>query len=227
MPVRAVDLHLKELRALLQLYVRLKYPSDVQSSQHTELRAHLGSCANKSSCSIDTMAQYSFMLLALAQTTALKVFGTPGRGPAIQRVYPSTTSVKVEYWLGAGQLTSCTVDDVRGLQKCVKVVSAAVYTDEEDFESGRFGRTAGVCGADVWVPFRVMGEASSLDEVAACFETAAAGDYFVGRRSRGAVAARHQKKGAESGAIAEGAPRRVQRARQGPEEPRHFRPLGR
>ena len=72
------------------------------------------------------MAHISFMLLALAQTTALKVFGTPGRGPAIQRVYPSDNSVKVEYWLGAGQLTTCTVDDVRGLQKCVKVVSAAV-----------------------------------------------------------------------------------------------------
>ena len=60
----------------------------------------------------------AFLLLALAQTTALKVFGTPGRGPAIQRVYPADNSVKVEYWLGAGQLTSCTVDDVRGLQKC-------------------------------------------------------------------------------------------------------------
>ena len=96
----------------------------------------------ESSCKIDTMAQYSFMLLVLAQTTALKVFGTPGRGPAIQRVYPADNSVKVEYWLGAGQLTSCTVDDVRGLQKCVKVVSAAVYTDEEDFETGRFGAAA-------------------------------------------------------------------------------------
>ena len=85
------------------------------------------------------MAHMPFMLLVLAQTTALKVFGTPGRGPAIQRVYPADNSVKVEYWLGAGQLTSCTVDDVRGLQKCVKVVSAAVYTDEEDFETGRFG----------------------------------------------------------------------------------------
>ena len=97
------------------------------------------------------MAHITFMLLVLAQTTALKVFGTPGRGPAIQRVYPSDNSVKVEYWLGAGQLTSCTVDDVRGLQKCVKVVSAAVYTDEEDFETGRFGTAAeSVCGADVW-----------------------------------------------------------------------------
>ena len=110
----------------------------------------------------------------------------------------------MEYWLGAGQLTSCTVDDVRGLQKCVKVVSAAVYTDEEDFETGRFGTAAeSVCGADVWVPFRVLGEAASLDEVAACFETAAAGDYFVGAkkpRSSGGAA----KNGAESGAIAEG-----------------------
>ena len=153
------------------------------------------------------MAQYSFMLLALAQTTALKVFGTPGRGPAIQRVYPADNSVKVEYWLGAGQLTSCTVDDVRGLQKCVKVVSAAVYTDEEDFETGRFGAAAeSVCGADVWVPFRVLGEAASMDEVAACFETAAAGDYFVGTkkpRSSGGGGGT-PKKGAESGAIAEG-----------------------
>ena len=123
----------------------------------------------------------AFMLLALAQTTALKVFGTPGRGPAIQRVYPSDNSVKVEYWLGAGQLTSCTVDDVRGLQKCVKVVSAAVYTDEEDFETGRFGTAAeSVCGADVWVPFRVMGEASSLDEVAACFDHGGGGRLFCG-----------------------------------------------
>ncbi len=148
----------------------------------------------------------SFFLHVLAQATALKVFGTPGRGPAIQRVYPSDNSVKVEYWLGAGQLTSCTVDDVRGLQKCVKVVSAAVYTDEEDF-TGRFGTAAeSVCGADVWVPFRVMGEASSLDEVAACFETAAAGEYFVGakkpRSSSGGGGT--PKKGAESGAIAEG-----------------------
>ena len=146
-----------------------------------------------------------FLLLALAQTTALKVFGTPGRGPAIQRVYPSDNSVKVEYWLGAGQLTSCTVDDVRGLQKCVKVVSAAVYTDEEDFETGRFGTAAeSVCGADVWVPFRVMGEASSLDEVAACFETAAAGDYFVGTKKPRSSSGGTPKKGAESGAIAEG-----------------------
>ena len=147
-----------------------------------------------------------FLLLALAQTTALKVFGTPGRGPAIQRVYPSDNSVKVEYWLGAGQLTSCTVDDVRGLQKCVKVVSAAVYTDEEDFETGRFGTAAeSVCGADVWVPFRVLGEAASLDEVAACFETAAAGEYFVGtKKPRSSGGGGTPKQGAESGAIAEG-----------------------
>ena len=154
------------------------------------------------------MAQYSFLLLALAQTTALKVFGTPGRGPAIQRVYPADNSVKVEYWLGAGLLTSCTVDDVRGLQKCVKVVSAAVYTDEEDFETGRFGAAAeSVCGADVWVPFRVLGEAASMDEVAACFETAAAGDYFVGTkkaRSSSGGGGGTPKKGAESGAVAEG-----------------------
>ena len=148
----------------------------------------------------------AFLLLVLAQTTALKVFGTPGRGPAIQRVYPADNSVKVEYWLGAGQLTSCTVDDVRGLQKCVKVVSAAVYTDEEDFETGRFGTAAeSVCGADVWVPFRVLGEAASLDEVAACFETAAAGEYFVGtKKPRSSGGGGTPKQGAESGAIAEG-----------------------
>ena len=147
----------------------------------------------------------AFLLLVLAQTTALKVFGTPGRGPAIQRVYPADNSVKVEYWLGAGQLTSCTVDDVRGLQKCVKVVSAAVYTDEEDFETGRFGTAAeSVCGADVWVPFRVMGEASSLDEVAACFETASAGGYFVGTKKPRSSGGAAKKPGAESGAIAEG-----------------------
>ena len=86
------------------------------------------------------------------------------------------------------------------------VACAQVYTDEEDFETGRFGTAAeSVCGADVWVPFRVLGEAASLDEVAACFETAAAGEYFVGtkkpRSSGGGGAA---KKGAESGAIAEG-----------------------
>ena len=87
------------------------------------------------------------------------------------------------------------------------VACAQVYTDEEDFETGRFGTAAeSVCGADVWVPFRVMGEASSLDEVAACFETAAAGEYFVGtkkpRSSSGGGGT--PKKGAESGAIAEG-----------------------
>ena len=48
--------------------------------------------AKESSSSIDTMAQYSFMLLALAQTTALKVFGTPGRGPAIQRASTRPTT---------------------------------------------------------------------------------------------------------------------------------------
>ena len=100
------------------------------------------------------------------------------------------------------------VDDVRGLQKCVKVVSAAVYTGEEDFETGRFGAAAeSVCGADVWVPFRVLGEAASMDEVAACFETAAAGEYFVGTkkpRSSSGGGGGAAKKGAESGAIAEG-----------------------
>ena len=82
---------------------------------------------------------------------------------------------------------------------------AQVYTDEEDFESGRFGTAAeAVCGADVWVPFRVMGEASSLDEVAACFETAAAGDYFVGAKKPRSSGGAAKKPGAESGAIAEG-----------------------
>ena len=55
------------------------------------------------------------------------------RGPAVQRVYPSDNSV-VEYWL-APTLTSCTVDGGAGC-KYVKVVSAAVY-DEEDFSGGR------------------------------------------------------------------------------------------
>ena len=86
------------------------------------------------------------------------------------------------------------------------VACAQVYTDEEDFETGRFGTAAeSVCGADVWVPFRVLGEAAGLDEVAACFETAAAGDYFVGtKKPRSSGGGGTAKKGAESGAIAEG-----------------------
>lgn len=156
---------------------------------------------------------FSLLLLLLTQMRALKIFGTPGRGPAIQRMYPDNAMVKCDYWLGAGQLTSATVDNVRGLQKCVKVLSVAVYTDEEDFEGGRFGAASdAVCGADVWVPFRVMSEAASLDEVASIFETAAAGEYYVGGKkprsstsggdsgSGGAA----KKPAAESGAIAEG-----------------------
>ena len=92
---------------------------------------------------------FSLLLLLLTLTRALKIFGTPGRGPAIQRMYPDNVMVKCDYWLGAGQLTSATVDNVRGLQKCVKVLSVAVYTDEEDFEGGRFGAASdAVCGAE-------------------------------------------------------------------------------
>ena len=86
------------------------------------------------------------------------------------------------------------------------VACAQVYTDEEDFETGRFGAAAeACCGADVWVPFRVLGEAASLDEVAACFETAAAGDYFVGtKKPRSSGGGGTPNKGAESGVVAEG-----------------------
>lgn len=157
------------------------------------------------------MARHVFsLLLLLAQTLALKIFGTPGRGQAIQRMYPDNAMVKCDYWLGAGQLTSATVDNVRGLQKCVKVVSVAVYTDEESFEAGRFGAASdAVCGADVWVPFRVMSEAASLDEVASIFETAAAGEYYVGGKkprssSPSSGGGTKEKPAAESGAIAEG-----------------------
>ena len=112
------------------IYVRLRLRPTYKAARNPESRER-HSCSSARQLSIDMARRNAFLLLVLAQTTALKVFGTPGRGPAIQRVYPSDNSA-VEYWLGAGQLTSCTVDDVRGLQKCVKVVSAAVYTDEED-----------------------------------------------------------------------------------------------
>ena len=135
---------------------------------------------------------------------------------------------KVEYWLGAGQLTSCTVDDVRGLQKCVKVVvggglhrlprrtSKAAASARPPKASA--APTSG-CRSASWARPR----ASTRSRPASRRRARAA--TLWERRSRGVVAAR-QKARRRVGRHRRGPPRRVQRARQGPEEPRHLRPLG-
>ena len=51
----------------------------------------------------------------------LATYGTPGAGPGLLL---KDDKALVRLWLGGAKLVECTVDDVRGLQKCCEVGDA-------------------------------------------------------------------------------------------------------
>jgi len=120
---------------------------------------------------------------APTQPTGPRVYGTPGKGPAFKRIYPSVT---LEYWLGGAALLPCTVNDVRGLQKCTKIYSCVARGDVDDRLDEAL---ANVVENQALIPYRVLAEAETPDDVADACALAAAGQFLVGKQGRQAGAA--------------------------------------
>ena len=134
--------------------------------------------------SIFAMVRGPAMLVALScllTTTSamnppfIKACGTPGAGPGLLL---RDDQALARVWLGGAQIVMCTVDGVRGLQKCCEVKGVELRGSLDADAVASFERA---CEAKTIVPFRPLSEVGTVAEAATIMDIATAGDFLVAK----------------------------------------------
>lgn len=103
----------------------------------------------------------------------IKACGTPGAGPGLLL---RDDQALARVWLGGAQIVMCTVDGVRGLQKCCEVKGVELRGSLDADAVASFERA---CDAKTIVPFRPLSEVGTVAEAATIMDIATAGDFLV------------------------------------------------
>lgn len=109
----------------------------------------------------------------------IKACGTPGAGPGLLL---RDDQALARVWLGGAQIVMCTVDGVRGLQKCCEVKGVELRGSLDADAVASFERA---CEAKTIVPFRPLSEVGTVAEAATIMDIATAGDFLVASPAKG------------------------------------------